>query len=72
MSSESLLSNIIPFAGSGILGYAMGFALKKVLKWILIIIGFMAGIFFVGVQLSHESDLYCEPGGEATKKLEYY
>jgi uncharacterized membrane protein (Fun14 family) len=51
MSSEVLLSNIVPFAGSGLLGYAMGFALKKVLKWILIIIGFLAGMFFVGVQL---------------------
>jgi hypothetical protein len=28
MSSEPLLSSIIPFAGSGLLGYAMGFALK--------------------------------------------
>jgi uncharacterized membrane protein (Fun14 family) len=51
MSSEVLLSNIIPFAGSGLLGYAMGFALKKVMKRMLIIIGFLAGIFFVGVQL---------------------
>jgi uncharacterized membrane protein (Fun14 family) len=51
MSSEQLLSNIIPFAGSGLLGYAMGFALKKVLKWMLIIVGFLAGMFFVGVQL---------------------
>ena len=51
MSSEPLLSSIIPFAGSGLLGYAMGFALKKVLKWMLIIIGFIAGMFFVGVQL---------------------
>jgi uncharacterized membrane protein (Fun14 family) len=51
MSSEQLLSNIVPFAGSGLLGYAMGFALKKVLKWMLIIVGFLAGMFFVGVQL---------------------
>jgi uncharacterized membrane protein (Fun14 family) len=51
MSSEALLSNIIPFAGSGLLGYAMGFALKKVLKWVLIIVGFLAGLFFVGAQL---------------------
>jgi uncharacterized membrane protein (Fun14 family) len=50
MSSEPLLSNIIPFAGSG-LGYTMGFALKKILKWMLIIVGFLAGMFFVGVQL---------------------
>ena len=29
MSNEFLLSNIIPFAGSGLVGYAIGFALKK-------------------------------------------
>jgi uncharacterized membrane protein (Fun14 family) len=51
MSSEPLLSSIIPFAGSGLLGYAMGFALKKILKWMLIIVGFLSGIFLVGVQL---------------------
>jgi uncharacterized membrane protein (Fun14 family) len=51
LSSEALLSNIISFAGSGLPGYAMGFALKKVLKWMLIIIGFLAGMFFVDVQL---------------------
>ncbi len=51
MSNEALLSNIIPFAGSGLLGYAMGFALKKILKWMLIVIGFLVGMFFVGVQL---------------------
>jgi uncharacterized membrane protein (Fun14 family) len=54
MSSEALLSNIVPFAGSGLVGYAMGFALKKVLKWMLIIVGFLAGMFFVGVQLLHK------------------
>ena len=31
MSTEPLLSSIIPFAGIGLLGYAMGSALKKVL-----------------------------------------
>jgi uncharacterized membrane protein (Fun14 family) len=51
MSSEALLSNIIPFAGSGLVGYAIGFTLKKVLKWMLIVAGFLVGMFFVGVQL---------------------
>jgi uncharacterized membrane protein (Fun14 family) len=51
MANEVLVSNIIPFAGSGLVGYAIGFALKKILKWILIIVCFLAGIFFVGVQL---------------------
>jgi len=47
MSNELLLLNIVPFAGSGLVGYAIGFALKKILKWILIIVG----VFFLGVQL---------------------
>jgi uncharacterized membrane protein (Fun14 family) len=51
MVSEVLLSNIIPFAGSGLAGYAIAFVLKKILKWILIIVGFLAGMFFLGVQL---------------------
>jgi uncharacterized membrane protein (Fun14 family) len=51
MSSEALLSNIIPFAGSGLVGYAIGFALRRILKLMLIIVGFLAGMFFVGVQL---------------------
>ena len=51
MSSEVLLSNIIPFAGSGVIGYAIGFALKKILKWMLIIVGFLVGILLLGVQL---------------------
>jgi uncharacterized membrane protein (Fun14 family) len=51
MSSEALLSNIIPFAGSSFVGYATGLALKKALKWMLVIVGFLAGMFFVGVQL---------------------
>ena len=51
MSSEPLLSNIVSFAGSGLLVYAIGFALKKLLKWMLIIVGFLVGMFFVGVQL---------------------
>jgi uncharacterized membrane protein (Fun14 family) len=60
MTSEVLLSNIIPFAGSGLVGYAIGFALKKILKWMLIIVGFLAGMFFVGVQLlqKYASSIY--------------
>jgi uncharacterized membrane protein (Fun14 family) len=54
MSSEALLSNIIPFAGSGLVDYILGFALKKIIKWMLIVSGFLAGMFLVGVQLLHK------------------
>jgi len=43
--------NIQTFAGSGIVGCAIGFALKKILRLMLIIVGFLAGMFFAGVQL---------------------
>jgi len=33
MSSELLLSIIIPIAGSGLVGYAIGFGLKKMGTW---------------------------------------
>jgi uncharacterized membrane protein (Fun14 family) len=56
LSSEVLLSSIIPFAGSCLVGYAIGFALKKIFKWMLIILGFLAGMFFVGVQLLQKYD----------------
>jgi uncharacterized membrane protein (Fun14 family) len=36
----------IPFAGSGLVGYAISFALKKILKSKLIVIGFLPGVFF--------------------------
>ena len=29
----------------------MGFALKKILKWMLVIVGFLVGTFFVGLVL---------------------
>jgi uncharacterized membrane protein (Fun14 family) len=51
MASEVLLANIIPFVGSGLVGYTIGFALKKIVKWMLIIVGFLVGMFFIGVQL---------------------
>ena len=43
MSNKAQLSNFVPFAGSGLLGYTMGLAPKKVLKWMLIVVGFLAG-----------------------------
>jgi hypothetical protein len=37
----------------------MGFALKKILKWILIIVGFLAGILFVGEALEQLTPVGC-------------
>jgi uncharacterized membrane protein (Fun14 family) len=55
MTSEVLLSNTVPFAGSGICGFAMGYAVRKILKWILIIVGFIGGAFLVGIQLMQKN-----------------
>jgi len=37
MSSEPLLSSIIPFAGSGVAGFFMGMFLRRVMKFLAII-----------------------------------
>jgi uncharacterized membrane protein (Fun14 family) len=50
MSSEALLSSIIPFGGSALVGYIIGFALKKIIKWLLIGLGVLAGIIFIVIQ----------------------
>jgi uncharacterized membrane protein (Fun14 family) len=57
VSSEVLLSKIIPFAGSGLVGYAIGFALKKILKLMLIIVGCLVGMFLVRDSLVGKSNL---------------
>jgi uncharacterized membrane protein (Fun14 family) len=76
MSSEALLSSIIPFAGSGLLGYAMGFVLKKILKCMIIIVGFLAGMSFVGVQLlqkyGYVSTVNWDKLGNGTSQIQHW
>ena len=50
MSSEPLLSCIIPFAGSGVAGFFMGMFLRRVLKFLVIIIGSFLGAMFLVIQ----------------------
>jgi uncharacterized membrane protein (Fun14 family) len=50
MSSESLLSSIIPSAGSGVAGFFMGMFLRRVLKFLVIIIGSFLGAVFLVIQ----------------------
>jgi hypothetical protein len=50
MSSEPLLSSMIPFAGSGVAGFFMGIFLRRVLKFLVIIIGSFLGAVFLVIQ----------------------
>jgi uncharacterized membrane protein (Fun14 family) len=45
-----LTTGLSPFAGSGLCGFIMGFALKKIIKWALIILGVLAGTIFLVIQ----------------------
>jgi hypothetical protein len=49
MSSEPLLSSIIPFPGSGVAGFFMGMFLR-VLKFLVIIISSFLGAIFLVIQ----------------------
>jgi uncharacterized membrane protein (Fun14 family) len=50
MSSEPLLSSIIPFAGSGVAGFFTGMFLRRVVKFLVIIIGSFVGAVFLIIQ----------------------
>lgn len=40
-------SNVIPFGGSALCGYAMGFAIKKIVKYLVIVIGVFVGVVLI-------------------------
>lgn len=41
---------LMPFGSSCLVGYIMGFAMKKIIKWALIILGVLAGMIFLAIQ----------------------
>lgn len=45
-----IVTSVLPFAGSGLIGYLIGFMLKKVIRWIAIIFGVLAGGLFLAIQ----------------------
>ncbi len=51
MIDSSMTNTLIPFAGSGFVGYAMGFALRKIMKWLMIIFGVLVGSFFLLIEM---------------------
>ncbi|MFZ0224265.1 MAG: hypothetical protein WAM42_21500 [Candidatus Nitrosopolaris sp.] len=57
MIDASMTNTLIPFAGSGLAGYAIGFALRKIIKWLMIIFGVLAGSFLLGVEMLQKMDM---------------
>ena len=49
-TTAGLTGALVPFGGSALMGYIIGFALKKIVKWVLIILGVLAGIIFIVIQ----------------------
>ena len=47
-TTSTAMSGLVPFAGSMLA--CIGFALKKVVKWLLIGLGILAGLIFLAVQ----------------------
>ena len=44
------IGGLVPFGGSALVGYVIGFTLKKIIKWLLIGLGVLAGIIFIAIQ----------------------
>ena len=57
MIDSSMTNTLIPFAGSGFVGYAMGFALRKIMKWLMIIFGVLVGSFFLLIEMCRNMDM---------------
>ena len=46
---------LMPFGSSCLVGYIMGFAMKKIIRWALIILGVLAGMIFLAIQWMSEN-----------------
>ncbi len=50
IADPTLTNSVIPFGGSALCGFIMGFTIKKILKWLLIGLAVLAGIIFIIIQ----------------------
>ena len=51
MIDSTLTQTLVPFAGSGVCGFIAGFALRKILKFIMILCALILSGFFFGLIL---------------------
>lgn len=49
ITSTALTGSVIPFGGSALCGFFAGWALRKVLKWIMIIAGVIFGVIILAM-----------------------
>lgn len=49
-AAATAINPLITGGGSAIVGYIMGYAIRKIIKWILIIAGVICGIVFIAIQ----------------------
>jgi uncharacterized membrane protein (Fun14 family) len=55
MIDSAVTGAAVPFAGSSICGFFMGWALRKVLRWLMIIAGVLLGVIFLALQYLQKS-----------------
>ena len=49
-TATTAMAGLIPFGGLAPIGFIIGFATKKIIKWLLIGLGVLAGIIFIVIQ----------------------
>lgn len=47
---SSLTTPVMTFGGSALCGFFCGYALKKILKWLIVIAGVIVGVIFLAIQ----------------------
>ena len=53
MVVESVNSSLITMGGTTLIGFLMGFALRKIIKWAVMILGVLVGVIFIAIQYLH-------------------
>lgn len=55
MIDSTITEGVVQFAGSGLCGFVMGWVLRKIIKWLLIIAGVLLGVIFLALQYLQKS-----------------
>jgi uncharacterized membrane protein (Fun14 family) len=67
MVTEAVGNLLVPFGGSALVGYVMGFAIRKIMRLVITVIGVALGLFFVGLYYLQSRGYIPAPGVDWNK-----
>jgi uncharacterized membrane protein (Fun14 family) len=55
MIDSTITEGVVPFAGSDLCGFVMGWVLRRLIKWLLITVGVVLGVIFLALEWLQKS-----------------